>query len=228
MSNRLFGRKKGYPIKQEKKKKFDYIFPKLNLNLESVKNKDIFSKFPSTADTFFLEVGFGSGEHVKWQLENNPKTGIFCCEPYINGVANLISSLKEKYYNRIRIMMDDAELLLDTLPEKSISKIFILFPDPWNKKKHFKRRFINEKTISKMSKVMKDDGEIRISTDSSSYVAWILHHFLNSNEFVWEAKSKKDFLCKPLDWVQTRYEKKAISSGKIPIFLIFKKEKNKQ
>lgn len=228
MKKKIFGRKKGYPLKLEKQKQFNQVFPQLRLNIEDNTYNDVILEFPSKVDTIYLEVGFGSGEHIKWQLENNINIGFFCCDPYINGVANLIASLDKKLHSRIKIMMDDAEILLDWLPAKSISKIFILFPDPWDKKKHFKRRFINHNTIFKISKILKDSGEIRIATDSSSYLGWIFHYFLNSKHFIWKAKSKKDFLYKPIDWPPTRYEKKAVITGKHPIFLIFKKIKNKQ
>ena len=228
MNKRLFGRKKGYPLKLAKKKLFDEVFPKLRLSKKTKINEEIFSQFPSLIDTFWLEVGFGNGEHLKWQLEKNVNVGFFCSEPYLNGVASLISSLKKEYFNRIRIMMDDAEFLLELLPPRTISKVFILFPDPWHKKKHYKRRFINENTILKISNVLKNNGEVRIATDSESYVAWILHHFLKSEQFIWKASKKDDFLIKPSDWPATRYENKAISLGKCPVFLIFSKNNSKQ
>ena len=223
---KLFGRKKGRTLSAAKKKILEKVFPKLRIYSDKKIGKNVFNEFSCEVNSFWLEVGFGNGEHINWQLEKNPNIAFFCSEPYLNGTANFLASLKEENYERIRILMEDGESLLNLLPSASISKTFILFPDPWPKKKHQKRRFINNHIIQKLSRVMKSNGELRIATDSSSYCAWILHFVLKSEEFVWQAKCKKDFLSKPEDWPMTRYEKKAILSGKSPIYLIFRKKIN--
>ena len=224
---KVFGRKRGYKLKSLKKKRFEKIFPRLNLDSTQKIDKNTFTNLPCNIKQIWLEIGYGSGEHLNWQLENNPNVAFLCCDHYLNGTANLVTSIKEENYERIKVSMEDGTLLLELLPSNFISKAFILFPDPWPKKKHHKRRLINSDTIKELSRVMKTNAELRVATDNPSYCAWILHYFVNSENFIWNADSKEDFIKKPLDWPQTRYEKKALLKGNNPIFLIFTKKKNK-
>ncbi|MCH2678573.1 MAG: tRNA (guanosine(46)-N7)-methyltransferase TrmB [Alphaproteobacteria bacterium] len=175
----------------------------------------------------WLEVGFGSGEHLKWQIENNKDIGIIGCEPYINGIANLLELLNEEELKRVKIFNGDARKIISTLKENSISKIFILFPDPWPKKKHYKRRFIQSNIIQKLYKILKKNGELRVSTDHNDYLSWILHHFLKFNNFYWSAKGKLGFLSKPENWAKTKYELRASRIGNTCYFLqYYKRDKN--
>tara|TARA_B100001996_G_scaffold200966_1_gene153828 strand:+ start:446 stop:841 length:396 start_codon:yes stop_codon:yes gene_type:complete len=128
---------------------------------------------------------------------------------------------------RVKIFNGDARKIINNIKENSVSKIFILFPDPWPKKKHHKRRFIQSNLLKNLYKILTEDGELRISTDHHDYLSWILYHFLKFNNFYWSAKSKLDFLFKPENWPKTKYEIRAISLGNTCYFLqYYKRNKN--
>ena len=183
--------------------------------------------FPKNITEIWLEIGFGSGEHIKWQLDNKKNIAIIGCEPYLNGVANLLALLNKEQLQRVKIFSGDARKIITSLKTGSISKVFILFPDPWPKKKHHKRRLINKNLIKNLSSILKENGELRVASDHNNYVSWILHHFLNSHNLIWVAKSKEDFLKKPENWPITKYEERAKKLGSICYFFqFFKPNKN--
>lgn len=199
------------------------VLPKIKLNLEGTTN---FSKlFKSNIKELWIEVGFGSGEHLKWQLENNKDIAIIGCEPYVNGIANLLELLSEEELQRIKIYDGDVRKVFNKMEVNSISKVFILFPDPWPKKKHYKRRLIQTDLLENIYRILKEDGEIILSTDNSDYLTWILHKFLKFDNFCWTAKSRLDFLFKQEKWTKTKYELRANMLGNICYFLQYVKHK---
>lgn len=175
----------------------------------------------------WVEVGFGSGEHLKWQLDNNKDIAIIGCEPYINGVANLLSILDQEDLKRVKIFSGDARKVISALKKESITKIFILFPDPWPKKKHHKRRLIQSDTIAHIYRILRYDGELRIATDHISYLSWILFQFMKFKKFYWNARSKSDFLFKPENWDKSKYERRADRLGNVSYFLQYYKRNKK-
>jgi len=181
--------------------------------------------FKNNYKEIWLEIGFGSGEHLKWQLENNQDVAIIGCEPYINGIANLLELLNEEELQRVRIFNGDARKIINQLKDKSISKVFILFPDPWPKKKHYKRRLIQINFIEDIYRVLLENGELRISTDHNNYLSWILHKFIKFKKFHWNAKSKLDFLDKSEKWNKTKYELRANTLGNVCYYLQYYKLK---
>ena len=179
--------------------------------------------FPKTIREIWLEIGFGSGEHIKWQLDNKKDIAIVGCEPYINGVANLLEILSKEQLLRVKIFTGDARKVIASLKNNSIAKVFILFPDPWPKKRHHKRRIIDKDLIISLSNILKKNGELRIASDHSDYVSWILHQFLSNKDLIWTAKSKEDFLNKPEGWPKTKFEERAKRLGSICYFFQFYK-----
>ena len=179
--------------------------------------------FPKNIKEIWLEIGFGSGEHIKWQLDNKKDIAIIGCEPYINGVANLLEILNKEQLQRVKIFTGDARKVITSLKSNTISKVFILFPDPWPKKRHHKRRIIDKDLIKTLSIILKESGELRIASDHSNYVSWILHQFLNNKYLIWTAKSKEDFLKKPESWPKTKFEERAKRLGSICYFFQFYK-----
>jgi tRNA (guanine-N7-)-methyltransferase len=179
--------------------------------------------FPKNIKEIWLEIGFGSGEHIKWQLDNKKDVAIIGCEPYINGVANLLEMLNKEQLQRVKIFTGDARKVIASLKNNTISKVFILFPDPWPKKRHHKRRIIDKDLIKTLSIILKESGELRIASDHSNYVSWILHQFLNNKYLIWTAKSKEDFLKKPEKWPKTKFEERAKRLGSICYFFQFYK-----
>jgi len=177
--------------------------------------------FPKTIREIWLEIGFGSGEHIKWQLDNKKDIAIVGCEPYINGVANLLEILSKEQLLRVKIFTGDARKVIASLKNNSIAKVFILFPDPWPKKRHHKRRIIDKDLIVSLSNILKKNGELRIASDHSDYVSWILHQFLSNKDLIWTAKSKEDFLNKPEGWPKTKFEERAKRLGSTCYFFQF-------
>ncbi len=171
----------------------------------------------------WLEVGFGGGEHLLSMAQKYPNVGIIGCEPYVNGVAMLLPRLVKKNLENVRLFMDDARILFEVLPDLSISKLFLLFPDPWPKKRHRRRRFINKENIELLKRILKIDALIYIATDVNEYSRYVLETFNDERSFQWMAESASDWRNPWKDWENTRYFLKAERSGKPTTFLIFRK-----
>ena len=179
--------------------------------------------FPEPPDRLWLEIGFGAGEHLAWQAQAHPDIGFIGCEPFINGVARMLSDIDRAALDNIRLFRDDARLLLAALPEASIDRAFILFPDPWRKTRHHKRRIIAPTTLPLLARVLADGAELRVATDDPGYKSWILQHVRASADFEWMAQSPGDWRSRPADWPATRYEAKAGVAGRTPSFYLFRR-----
>jgi tRNA (guanine-N7-)-methyltransferase len=202
--------------------------PKIAVNLP-LKGEafDFGSLFPPNLTQKFgeiwLEVGFGRGEHLAWQAEHNPGVGIIGCEPFINGVAGLLQKVDEDNLTNVRILHEDARLLLEALPDASISRFFLLFPDPWPKTRHHKRRFISPQNLAQLARVLKDGAEFRFGTDHMDYCRWALAHLMDHPDFEWTAEGPGDWRERPADWPPTRYESKAAAKGLKSAYLTFRR-----
>lgn len=174
--------------------------------------------FVSEAEKNYLEIGFGFGDFLFEHAKNNPKTFHFACEPHINGVVYLLAKLEKDPLENLKISREDVRILLQNFPDKFFDEIYILFPDPWPKSKHFKRRLIDKKFLDEiLSPKMKNNGSLVIATDHDSYKTWILSEILRSKKFFWNAQSKKDWKIFPTDWTETKYQKKAYAEGRVPV-----------
>ncbi len=174
-----------------------------------------------SANEIWLEIGFGGGEHLAWQAENNPDIGLIGCEPFMNGVVKLLGRIRNGNLGNIRIFRDDARLLVDSLPDSSIARAFILFPDPWPKTRHNKRRIVSAPVIDRLAGALADNAELRIATDDPRYLEWILWHMRQNPVFSWQARSPRDWRVRPDDWPPTRYEQKAATAGRSSAFLTY-------
>ncbi|MEQ1753942.1 MAG: tRNA (guanosine(46)-N7)-methyltransferase TrmB [Micropepsaceae bacterium] len=181
---------------------------------------DLHALFPN-AKAFGLEVGFGGGEHLVAQAQANPETGFIGCEPFANGVAKLLTQIQAQTLGNVRVEPDDARDVLDRLPESSLSTFFVLFPDPWPKLRHHKRRFIQTATLDQISRLLKSGGELRVATDHMDYARWSLMHLMQDRRFKWSASRAADWRARPTDWVPTRYEQKALNAGRSCVYLRF-------
>lgn len=169
----------------------------------------------------WLDIGFGSGEHTVHQAMLNPKIGILGCEIYVNGVASLLSKLRDKPLPNIRIHLGDIRDLMDVLPPFSISKAFLLYPDPWPKKRHHQRRFMTSEHLIPLARVMKSGAELRIATDVPDYARQSIEVIMYNSNFEWTANCREDWQQPRPDQMTTRYEVKAINEGRTPIYLTF-------
>ncbi len=221
----LFGRRKGRPLRSGQQALVDRLLPEIEIAPPpagtTVDPRRLFD-FPPTA--VWLEVGFGAGEHLAAQARAATSTGMIGCEPFLNGVARLLAAVDRDGLVNIRIFRDDARLLLATLATASIQRAFVLFPDPWPKSRHHKRRFISRDNIIRLARVLDDGAELRIATDDPGYQAWVLEHMLACDDFEWTAGRASDWRLRPADWPVTRYESKATASGRRCAFFRFRRK----
>lgn len=171
----------------------------------------------------WLEVGFGGGEHLSWQADENRDVNFIGCEPFLNGIAKLLADIDEKDLAHVRIHDDDARDVLETLPDASIDRAFLLFPDPWHKTRHHKRRFVNPENLDHLARVMTDGAEFRVASDIPHYCRWTLREIRKHGVFEWQAACADDWRIRPDDWPGTRYEAKAIREGRTPAYLSFRR-----
>jgi len=218
----LYGRRKGKPLRKNQQKAVDDLLPRLTVPLDA-EEIDLPALFDHKVDQYWLEIGFGGGEHLAWQAEHHPEAGIIGCEPFINGVAMLLSKIMDTGIENVRVHNEAAERLMEKLPEASLDKAFLLFADPWPKTAHHKRRFVTDTNIDAIARLLKDDAILRVGTDHMDYGAWILHHFLRSDKFVWEAEKPEDWLIRGDDWPETRYEAKAKREGRRSVYYRFRR-----
>ncbi len=176
--------------------------------------------FPA-AKSFALEVGFGSGEHLAAQARSHPDRGFIGCEPFANGVAKLLSQVEASTLMNVRIHANDARDVLARLPPGRLSVMYVLFPDPWPKIRHHKRRFIQVQVLDQIARLLLPGGELRVATDHPDYAQWALAHLMRDERFFWDAKCAADWRVRPVDWVATRYEQKAMNAGRSCIYLRF-------
>jgi len=171
----------------------------------------------------WLEVGFGAGEHLAAQAEVNADIGFIGCEPFLNGVAALLARINARQLNNVRIYNDDARFLIDSLAAGTLARVFVLFPDPWPKTRHARRRFIAADTLDALARVMADGAELRVATDDPVYLRWALAALVAHEDFHWVADKATDWRVRPADQPATRYEEKARAKGVTPVFLVFQR-----
>lgn len=171
----------------------------------------------------WLEIGFGGGEHLIWQARANPEVGLIGCEVFEDGVVKALSAIEVGDMSNVRVCTEDARALLRWLPDGSIERVFILFPDPWPKKRHVKRRLINRALADELARVMPNGAELRIATDIGDYLRTILVAFRGHPAFAWQARGPADWRQRGPDWPATRYEAKAEREGRPRYFLRFLK-----
>lgn len=219
----LHGRRKGRPLRPHRAALVEELLPRLEIAVAGGVQGPIEPAgcFPSLPREVWLEIGFGAGEHLAWQARHHPEIGMIGCEPFLNGVARLLSEIDARALRNVRIFRDDARMLLERLADASIARAFILFPDPWPKARHHKRRIIGPATVPHLARVLRDGAELRIATDDADYKGWILQHVLAGGWFRWTARRPCDWRERPADWPATRYETKASEAGCRPAFLSF-------
>ena len=219
---RLYGRRQDKPLKPRQARLMAEALPQLAVPLTDGVKLDPHALFPEL-DRFWLEVGFGGGEHLAWQAAENPTIGMIGAEPFINGVAKLVVATEEQNLENIRIHHGDVRPLIEALPDGVLSRIFVLHPDPWPKKRHHKRRMISPWFYEQAARLLKPGSILRIASDIPDYIRWSLMHAQNAPDFEWLAEEATDWQERPADWPQTRYEAKAIREGRTPTYLQFRR-----
>lgn len=223
LASSFFGRRKGKPLSPRQTALLQDLLPKLRLDptTELADAKQLFANNPNQ---LWLEIGFGGAEHMIEQARNNPDIGIIGCEPFINGMVKALSFIRDHAIDSIRLYDEDAAHILDWLPPASIDRIFLLYPDPWHKKRHWKRRFISNQNLERISRVLKPGGIFRFASDIDSYVEWCLEHIKDCKELEDISPRPEDRLKPWSDWQRTRYEKKALREGRKPRYLTYRRK----
>ncbi len=213
----LYGRRKGPKLSARQLRLRATLLPGLALNLQEGRDPKLY--FDQPVSDVWLEVGYGAGEHLFWQAAANSGIGFLAAEPYISGTAKLLSRLDEKNLPNIRLYEDDARDIIAALPDGSIGRCFILFPDPWPKTRHHKRRFIQSATLDEIARILKPGAELRFATDDPGYLGYALERLIAHPAFHWTAEVSSDWKTRPADWPATRYETKELHGP--PAFLRF-------
>lgn len=182
--------------------------------------------FARPVQSLWVEIGFGAGEHLAWQAVRNRHVGLIGCEPFIQGMAQLLRLIESEGLDNIRLFPDDGRRLIDALPDASVDRCFVLFPDPWPKRRHWRRRFIAPATLNALARVMVDEAELRLASDHPAMIDWMLAHTRRHPAFAWTAKRADDWRRRPPDWPATRYETKALHGR--PAFLRFLRRRRRR
>lgn len=216
---RSYGRRKGKRLSPRKQRLITELLPDLRPKL-TARAPDNSSKLLSVpVREVWLEIGFGAGEHLLWQAARNPDIGLIGCEPFINGVSSLLGAIEDRGLQNILIHDGDARDVLAWLTAGSIARVFILFPDPWPKKRQAKRRLVSLPFVASLACVLRPGGELRFASDDMDYACETLLTVNRSGAFAWAAEKAADWRARPGDWPETRYERKALSAGRKPVYL---------
>jgi tRNA (guanine-N7-)-methyltransferase len=224
----LYGRRQGPALSARQAGLMADLLPRLRIEPDTIEPdtgglnnpQQLFSRH---LEDVWLEIGFGGGEHLVWQAASHPDIGFIGCEAYVNGIAKLLGAVEDQGLDNIRIHDGDARELVASLGEGSIGRIFLLFPDPWPKRRHHKRRIITADMLAQFHRILRPGGVLRFASDSRDYVAWTLIHIRAHGGFAWLANAPPDWRSRPPDWPETRYETKARREGRQPTFLAFER-----
>ena len=218
---RSYGRRKAKPLSARKERLIGELLPRLRLDLNTRPPTPLTKLFVTPVDDVWLEIGFGSGEHLLWLGEHHRDVGFIGCEPFINGLGTLLGTIEDRGIETIRVHDGDARDVLAWLPNRSIGRIFLLFPDPWPKKRQLKRRLLCADTLAELARVLRPGGEFRFASDNPDYAAQALLLARQSGAFTWTVECAADWRERPADWPETRYERKALGDGRKSTYLKF-------
>ncbi|MEZ5810456.1 MAG: tRNA (guanine(46)-N(7))-methyltransferase TrmB [Rhizobiaceae bacterium] len=217
----FFGRRRGKTLRANQQAALEHCLRYLALDLGAPPPVPIAQLFEAPVESVRLEIGFGGGEHLLHRVVREPAAGFIGVEPFVNGMAKLAAAIGDGMPVNLRLHDDDATVLLDWLPEACLEGIDLLYPDPWPKKRHWKRRFVNRANLDRFARVMKRGAVFRFASDIDTYVDWTLVHCRNHPAFDWIAASADDWRKPYDDWPGTRYEAKALREGRTPAYLTF-------
>jgi tRNA (guanine-N7-)-methyltransferase len=219
----FFGRRKGHALKPRQATLFKTLYPKLAVDLGKPAPADLRTLFDGV-DSVRVESGFGGGEHLMAQAAAHPDTGFIGIEPFLNGMAKALVAIDERKLSNVRLYHGDSTDMLAWLPKQSVARFDLLYPDPWPKKRHWKRRFVQDKSVTEIANAVRPGGEFRFASDIPSYIEWTLVRLLRSPDFGWTAEQADDWRKPWPGFTRTRYEAKAMREGRTPCYLIFRRK----
>jgi len=222
-ARRFFGRRKGHRLRAHQAELIETLLPRLALDLRQPAAEPLTALFPVPVTEVRLEIGFGGGEHLIAEAGRNPHIGFLGCEPFVNGMAKALAAIEAQGSRNVRLHLGDAVPVLSWLPPASLAGVDLLYPDPWPKRRHWKRRLIQDDTVAAMARVLRPGGLFRFASDSADYAAWTLLRFLRAPDFVWTAERADDWRKPWPDFLDTRYHRKATREGRAPTHLVFRR-----
>lgn len=218
---RLYGRRQGHKLRQGQSALVEELLPAVEVPTTG----------PLDAPTLFgddrpleLEIGFGAGEHLAGQAAARPDHGFIGCEPFLNGVVGALGHIRDRGLDNVRLHMGDALEVIERLPDASLDRVYLLHPDPWPKARHAKRRMVNDGPLDLIAAKLKPGHEFRLGTDDPTYCRWAMMVMNRRRDFVWTAQTPGDFLTRPGDWPETRYERKARRQGHEVWYFTYRRE----
>jgi len=219
----FFGRRKGHPLRARQVALFDTLMPKVALDLGNSAPADLRALFDVAPNDVRLEIGFGGAEHLIAQAQAEPRNGFIGSDGFVNATAKALTAIDEHALTNIRLHHGDASELIGWLPDGALTRIDLLYPDPWPKRRHRKRRFIQDESLKRLARILKSGGELRFATDIADYATYALARILRSPDFFWTAERAADWRQAWPDFYPTRYEAKAMREGRTPAYFIFRK-----
>jgi tRNA (guanine-N7-)-methyltransferase len=219
----FFGRRKGHALKPRQAALFDTALPRLALDLTKPAPVDLRALFDISLDEVRLEIGFGGAEHLIEQAQAHPRSGFIGSDAFVNAIGKALAAIDADKLGNIRLHFGDASALIDWLPAGALARIDLLYPDPWPKRRHWKRRFIQDESLKRLARILKSGGELRFATDIAEYAAYALARVLRSKDFAWTAEVASDWRKPWPEFSGTRYEAKAKREGRVPAYFIFRK-----
>jgi tRNA (guanine-N7-)-methyltransferase len=219
----FFGRRKGHKLRHHQADLMTSLLPQLAIDIGTPAPERAGLLFGPGVTSVRLEIGFGGGEHLLAEADAHPATGFIGCEPYLNGLAKILAQLDGRPRRNVKLFAGDAAELIAWLPLASLTRIDLIHPDPWPKRRHWKRRFVQDETVAAMKRALTDDGEFRFVSDIDDYVAWTLRRLQRSGDFAWTAERADDWRKPWPGYTMTRYGRKAEREGRRSTYLIFRR-----
>jgi tRNA (guanine-N7-)-methyltransferase len=207
---RLYGRRQGHKLRAGQSALVEELLPQVSVPENGP--LDALSLF-GDARPLEVEIGFGAGEHLAAQAAAHPERGFIGCEPFLNGVVGALGHIREQGLANVQLHMGNALEVLERLPDASLERVYLLHPDPWPKARHAKRRMVNPGPLDLIARKLKPGAEFRLGTDDPTYCRWSMMVMNGRRDFAWQARTAHDFLVRPADWPETRYERKARRQG---------------
>jgi tRNA (guanine-N7-)-methyltransferase len=220
----FFGRRKGHRLRRHQTDLMAALLPRLALALDQPAPALPAALFARPVEAVRLEIGFGGGENLIAEAFDHPDFGFIGCEPFLNGMAKILALIEAGANDNVRLYTGDAIDLLAWLPEASIVGVDLLYPDPWPKRRHWKRRFVQDHTVAMLARVLRPGGVFRFASDIPDYAAWTLEHLARAPGFIWTAERADDWRRPWAGFRGTRYETKAKREGRAPCYLEFRRK----
>jgi tRNA (guanine-N7-)-methyltransferase len=217
----FFGRRKGHRLRAHQADLIANLLPHLSIDITGPSPPELATLFDPPVEAIRLEIGFGGGEHLVAEALGSPHIGFIGCEPYVNGMAKILKEIEAHNIGNIKLFAGDAAELLAWAPPHSLDRIDLIHPDPWPKRRHWKRRFVQDANVAATARALKPGGEFRFVCDIDDYVAWTLAHLARSPDFSWTAEQASDWRLPWPDYTMTRYGRKAMREGRSAAYLRF-------